>query len=207
GLSVDLLPPLRNLGEDVVVAPADEIGVAQTVVLPPPSARGEIPHLAIEDGDRRGRVLDEEPERPLPLANRFLSLAGLLRRLLQPRGQGRNPHGARREDPQLDEQSAVRSIRGVQQEARGSDRAEKSRHDARPDPPEARRQEDGAQKQREDRLAHVRLEAERQRDRQRREQRRPGVSLNPAATDHPRSSWFRRTELPPEIPPRSEEHT
>ncbi|KAF5043556.1 hypothetical protein DSECCO2_501060 [anaerobic digester metagenome] len=65
--AVDLLPALRNFRKYLVMADADEVPVAQIVVLGPAVTDGDIAHAGVEHGDGGGRVLDEHAQQFLTL--------------------------------------------------------------------------------------------------------------------------------------------
>jgi hypothetical protein len=73
---VDLAPARRQLGEHVVVAAPAQRLIGELVVGDEPPADLEVPQLAIEQGDRGGRVLDEQPQARLARRHRGLGALG-----------------------------------------------------------------------------------------------------------------------------------
>ena len=67
-LPVNLLPPVRDIGMNLVMVESDEIAVAATKIVRPTLADGEVIHVPIEHGDGRRGLMHEGME---------LSLAGL----------------------------------------------------------------------------------------------------------------------------------
>jgi hypothetical protein len=62
GAAMQDLPAVRDFREDFVVGAADQALGANSKVLQPAPAGGEVAHIAIEHGDRRGCVVDKELE-------------------------------------------------------------------------------------------------------------------------------------------------
>ena len=87
------LPAFGNFGTKLVVGAAQNVS-AELVILHPPAAHGQIAHLTVEHGNRRRRVLDEQPQplfalpqrlfRFLPLLFRSLSLGNLAHNVDEP---------------------------------------------------------------------------------------------------------------------------
>ena len=63
-----VFPAVRNAGDELAVRMPDNIAIGKSMFLQPSLARGHVKHLAVEHGQGDGRVLDEEPEQFLALA-------------------------------------------------------------------------------------------------------------------------------------------
>ncbi len=70
--AMHFLPPLRDVGEDLVVAAPDDVPVLQPEIGQPPLADEQVAHVPVEHGDRCGGVFHEEAQPLLALAQRFL---------------------------------------------------------------------------------------------------------------------------------------
>src|SRR5215469_13377569 len=68
-LAVRLLPAFRDIRHDVIVALPDDFAFDR-IYLAPPAAHGQIAHIAVVHGERRGGVLNEEFEPFLGFAQR-----------------------------------------------------------------------------------------------------------------------------------------
>src|ERR1035438_4772385 len=60
--AMQVFPSLRDFRKEFVVRAADDVDRTEAIVLTPAAADREVPHLAIEHGQRRRGMFDEEPE-------------------------------------------------------------------------------------------------------------------------------------------------